>query len=99
VSELKGALRLATKESDRAKALKEEFGKLGIGIEVEGDLMLVTGARPRGGRVDSRGDHRIAMAAAVAGLAAGGEVLIDGAECVAKSWPAFFDDLEALVVR
>lgn len=99
VSELKGALRLASKESDRAKALQEEFGKLGIGIELEGDLMRVTGARPRGGRVDSRGDHRIAMAAAVAGLAASGEVLIDGAECVAKSWPAFFDDLEALVVR
>lgn len=96
VSVLTGARRLASKESDRARALKEEFGSLGIAVEVDGDRMLVTGGRPAGGRVDSRGDHRIAMAAAVAGLAATGEVLIDGAECVAKSWPGFFGDLASL---
>jgi len=97
LSVLTGARRLASKESDRATALKEEFGRLGIKVEVEGDRMLVTGGRPRGGRVDSRGDHRIAMAAAVAGLAASGEVQIEGAECVAKSWPSFFEDLGALL--
>ncbi|HTX72620.1 MAG TPA: 3-phosphoshikimate 1-carboxyvinyltransferase, partial [Rectinemataceae bacterium] len=55
--------------------------------------LVVRGGTLRGGRVDSRGDHRIAMAAAVAGLIAQSPVLIDGAECVAKSWPGFFEDL------
>ena len=100
---LRGAARLRGKESDRAAALSEEFASLGAEIEVEGDLMLVRGGRGRkpgaclaGGRVDSRNDHRIAMAAAVASLACDGPVEIEGAECVAKSWPTFFEDLAAI---
>lgn len=125
---LRGADRLRAKESDRAAALSEELGKLGIRIEVEGDRMLVRGrgagaaGRPDGGAdrsggdvgssnqgggagaavvgpVDSRGDHRIAMAAAVAALAGPGPVEIRGAECVAKSYPNFFEDLAALGAR
>jgi 3-phosphoshikimate 1-carboxyvinyltransferase len=96
---LRGALRLRAKESDRAAALSEEFGKLGARVTVEGDLMRVAGAgaaaggRLAGGRIDSRGDHRIAMAAAVASLLCSSPVEIEGAECVAKSWPVFFEDL------
>ncbi|HOX13571.1 MAG TPA: 3-phosphoshikimate 1-carboxyvinyltransferase [Spirochaetia bacterium] len=117
---LTGAGRLRAKESDRAAALAEELGKLGIRIEVEGDRMLVRGrgsgsaGRPGGEAgtsspggtatgeasvVDSRGDHRIAMAAAVAALAGAGPVEIRGAECVSKSYPAFFEDLAALGAR
>ena len=97
VSLLRGATRLRGKESDRAPVLRDEFGKLGVRVEIEGDLMRVWGSdRVQGGRVDSHGDHRIAMAAAVASLIAEDGVLIDGAECVAKSWPAFFEDFEGI---
>jgi len=107
VTTLRGAARLKAKESDRATALREEFGKLGIPVEVEGDLMRVHGdAGRRGGsaevrlgaqvHIDPRGDHRMAMAAAIAALVGGSVVEIEGAECVSKSWPSFFEDLEAL---
>ncbi len=101
VTELRGASRLRAKESDRAAALSEEFGKLGLRVDVDEDLMTVHGLggqRLRPGSVSSRGDHRIAMAAAVAALAGSGQVSIEGAECVSKSWPEFFDVLDALQV-
>lgn len=91
-----GAGRLKAKESDRAAALAEELGALGARIRVEGDRMIIEGGRLGAGSVDARGDHRIAMAAAVAALAADGPVDVIGAECVAKSWPSFFEDLAAL---
>jgi 3-phosphoshikimate 1-carboxyvinyltransferase len=94
---IRGAERLRGKESDRASALSEEFGRLGASVEVEGDIMTVRGTgRLRGGPVDSRGDHRIAMAAAVASLYSEAPVDIAGPECVAKSWPTFFEDLAAV---
>ena len=94
---LHGAARLRAKESDRATVLRDEFGRLGVRVELDGDLMRVGGrGRVSGGLVDSHGDHRIAMAAAVASLIAEGEVLIEGAECVSKSWPGFFEDLEGI---
>jgi 3-phosphoshikimate 1-carboxyvinyltransferase len=96
VTHLSGATRLATKESDRAAALSEEFGKMGIDVKVSGDDMWVRGGSVKPGRVDSRGDHRIAMAAAVAALSGEGEVIIGGAECVSKSWPGFFEDLGSI---
>jgi 3-phosphoshikimate 1-carboxyvinyltransferase len=99
---IRGAERLRGKESDRAAALSEEFCALGVTVLVEGDLMTVRGRGLDGrgvlggGRVDSRGDHRIAMAAAVASLITSGPVDVEGAECVAKSWPSFYDDLAAV---
>jgi len=93
-SRLKGVGRLRGKESDRAAALSEELGKLGARIRIEGDQMIVQGgSRLGGGTVDSRGDHRIAMAAALASFLSDGPIAIDGAECVSKSWPGFFEDL------
>lgn len=89
---LRGASRLRVKESDRAASLSEEFGNLGLDVVVDGDSMTIRG-RIRSGTVSSRGDHRIAMAAAVAALAGSGRVCIEGAECVAKSWPGFFEAL------
>ncbi len=91
---LKGAKRLSFKESDRSLALKEEFGKLGVLVNVDEDIMTIDG----GGRVgtaitNSHHDHRIAMAVAVAALIADGPVEIEGAEAIRKSYPDFYDDI------
>ncbi|MDX9898999.1 MAG: 3-phosphoshikimate 1-carboxyvinyltransferase [Spirochaetia bacterium] len=102
ITRLLGADRLRTKESDRARALSEEFAALGLKVIVDGNEMIIEGRTDRpsgrlsGGTVSARGDHRIAMAAAVAALAADGAVHIEGAESVAKSWPGFFDDLASI---
>lgn len=98
-SRIAGVGRLRTKESDRAAALAGEFGKLGLPVVVDGDeLVIRPGVRLRGGTVSARGDHRVAMALAVAGLAADGRVVIEGAECVGKSYPGFFADMASLSV-
>ena len=96
VTTIKGVSRLVHKESDRAATLKEEFGKMNINIEIDGDLMKITGGQPTGARVESHDDHRIAMAVAVAALGATGKVNIRDSQCVAKSYPGFFDDLRHL---
>jgi 3-phosphoshikimate 1-carboxyvinyltransferase len=96
VSTIKGVSRLIYKESDRAAALKDEFGKMNIRIEIKDDLMSVTGGQPGGAHVESHDDHRIAMAVAVASLGATGRVYIRDSQCVAKSYPGFFDDLRGL---
>ena len=93
VSEIKGASRLIHKESNRALALIEEFGKMNISIEMKGDALLITGGKIQGACVDSHNDHRIAMAAAVAALGAAGPVTVKDSDCVAKSYPEFFNDL------
>jgi 3-phosphoshikimate 1-carboxyvinyltransferase len=91
-----GASRLRHKESDRAQALSEEFGRLGARVQAGGDEIEVSGGPLEGGTAGARGDHRIAMALAAAAVAARGPVRIEGAECVAKSYPAFFDDLAGM---
>ena len=94
---IKGVSRLAHKESDRALTLQEEFGKLGIDILINGDVMGIQGSPVlNAARVHSRHDHRIAMAAAVAALRADGPVMIEKADAINKSYPAFFDDLSKL---
>ncbi|MEM2137625.1 MAG: 3-phosphoshikimate 1-carboxyvinyltransferase [Candidatus Anstonellaceae archaeon] len=98
-SRIWGAERLKGKESDRGAALASELGELGAEIAVRGDEMLVAGTRLRGGvKVDSHNDHRIAMACAVAALKCEGGVEIGNAECVSKSYPRFFHDLDSLRV-
>jgi 3-phosphoshikimate 1-carboxyvinyltransferase len=96
ISNIKGVSRLKYKESDRAKTLKEEFGKMNINIEIKDDIMSVTGGKPKGAHVESHEDHRIAMALAVASLGADSRVYIRDSQCVAKSYPGFFDDLRKL---
>jgi 3-phosphoshikimate 1-carboxyvinyltransferase len=61
--------------------------------------MRVRGGKIRGCTIDSHGDHRIAMSMAIAALTADAPITIEGAECVAKSYPSFFDDLEQLIVK
>jgi len=95
-SVIEGVHRLAHKESNRAQTLQEELGKMGIGIELQDDLMIIEGGTVRGADVHARHDHRIAMACAVAALRAGGPVSIDNAEAVNKSYPQFWDHLRQL---
>ena len=96
VSSIKGVGRLEHKESNRAVALQSEFGKMGITIDVDGDIMRITGGPLNAATIDSHNDHRIAMAAAISAQTANGVVAIDGAECVAKSYPEFFEDLKSI---
>lgn len=97
ITKIKGAERLTHKESNRALTLQEVFLKLGIKIELQGDLMLVYGGgQLSGAEVHSHHDHRIAMAAAVAALGANGPVTISDAEAIDKSYPEFYTDLRRL---
>lgn len=93
---LAGIDRLRHKESDRASALRAEFSRLGADIRFEGNALVVRGGTLAGGMVDPHGDHRMAMALAVAGLRADAEVVVDEAGCVGKSYPRFFEDLAAI---
>lgn len=93
-----GELRL--KESDRLATTALNLRAMGAEVEEFADGLSVSGpVRLRGARVDSHGDHRIAMAFSIAALIAEGETEIDGSECVAISFPEFFPLLESLAVR
>jgi len=96
-SVIAGAGELRLKESDRVAAMAEGLSAMGADIEVQEDGWVIKGPRRlEGARVDSAGDHRIAMALAVAALIADGKTEIEGAECVDISYPGFFDHLEYL---
>jgi 3-phosphoshikimate 1-carboxyvinyltransferase len=97
--EVRGAAELRVKESDRISAVVENLRRMGADVEEFKDGFRVGRSRLKGARVDSFGDHRIAMAFAVAGLVADGETEIDGAECAAVSFPRFFEELESVVVH
>ncbi len=96
---ISGAERLRHKESDRASALVEELSALGANIKVEANQMIIEGVQLDGGRIKSHNDHRIAMAGAIAALACKGKVEIEDEECISKSYPGFFGDLEEIMVR
>lgn len=94
-SEIRGAGELRVKESDRISALAAGLQAMGAEVEELDDGLRVTGPRPLGGaHVDSRGDHRIAMAFAVAGMLADGVTEIAGAESVAISDPGFWEQVD-----
>jgi 3-phosphoshikimate 1-carboxyvinyltransferase len=94
---IEGVNRLTHKESNRALTLQEEFAKLGIEIVLQDDLMLVKGGTTvKGATTHSHHDHRIAMACAVAGLRSSGEVVIEEAGAINKSYPDFYGHLEKL---
>ena len=91
-----GTHRLVAKESNRAGTLKEIFGKMGIEILLLKDEMHITGGKIKSAVVSSHHDHRIAMAAAIAGLGASGLIEIENAESINKSYPQFYNDLKKL---
>ena len=94
---LKGVSRLLHKESNRALTLQDEFDKMGVTIELNGDMMVIYGGGVvKGADVHSHHDHRIAMACAVAGLKSDSEMVIEEAQAVKKSYPDFYNDLKSL---
>src|SRR6202795_3579033 len=94
--EIRDAKELRVKESDRIAALVENLKLVGATAEERPEGLKVEGRKAgklRGAEIDPHGDHRIAMAFAVAGLAAEGATVIRGAECAGVSYPTFFEDL------
>lgn len=90
---IRGAAELRIKESDRIVAMAEGLRTLGCKIQVHHDGWVVEGGSLHGGEVDARGDHRVAMAFAIAALVAKAPVMIKQAGSVAKSYRGFFDCL------
>jgi len=100
--EIRDAAELRVKESDRIAALAENLRRMGATVEERPDGLRVEGRRAgklHGAEIDPRGDHRIAMAFAVAGLAANGPTIIRDADCAGVSYPTFFEDLNRLAER
>ena len=93
---VRGAQELRVKESDRITMLARGFSALGLDIEEYPDGFTIHGGPPAGGEADAAGDHRLAMAFAIAGSRADGSVQVTGAEAVAVSYPGFFDQLDRI---
>jgi 3-phosphoshikimate 1-carboxyvinyltransferase len=94
-SRIYNAGRLRLKESDRLAALAQELGAIGADIREEGDSLVIRGKESlAGGRADAHGDHRIAMALAVAAIGCESPVELTGWESVSKSYPGFWEDFE-----
>jgi 3-phosphoshikimate 1-carboxyvinyltransferase len=96
VTDIRDAAELAVKESDRIGTLHEELGRLGVGVEPRPDGLVVRGGHPAAGAFASHGDHRIAMAMAVAANAVAGDSRVQGWPAVSSSYPEFARDLVRL---
>lgn len=95
---VRDAAELRYKESDRIETTVSNLQRMGVDIEALDDGFVIEGpCRLKGNRVESFGDHRIAMAMAVAGLAAEGKTVIEDSQAVGVSYPGFFDDMRRLV--
>jgi len=100
--EIRDAKELRVKESDRIAALAENLKRMGARVDERPDGLRVEGraaGRLRGAEIEPHGDHRIAMAFAVAGLAAEGSTGIRDAECAGVSYPEFYKELDRLAER
>ncbi|MCK4261843.1 3-phosphoshikimate 1-carboxyvinyltransferase [bacterium] len=98
-SQIRGASELRVKETDRLRALATNLTKLGARVEEGEDGLIIQGGRHLiGTEVDSFGDHRMAMAMAVAGLVAEGETTVTNTDCINTSFPKFMDTLERIAV-
>ncbi|MDY6825739.1 MAG: 3-phosphoshikimate 1-carboxyvinyltransferase [Bacillota bacterium] len=97
-TEIKDAAELRVKETDRISALAGQLKRLGVRIEEKKDGMIIEGeSRLVGNDVESCGDHRIAMALAVAGLAAQGDTIVHDAEVIGISFPGFMAAMRSLI--
>ncbi len=94
-SELRGIERARLKESDRPSALSEGLQKMGIKVTEEKNRLTITGSPARGALIDTRGDHRIAMAFSLLGSVVS-DTVIDHAECVSKTYPEYWETLKSL---
>ncbi|MGD9495876.1 MAG: 3-phosphoshikimate 1-carboxyvinyltransferase, partial [Armatimonadota bacterium] len=94
---IRDAEELRVKESDRLAAMAQMLRAMGATVRERADGLEIDGPTPlTGATIDSRHDHRIAMCAAVAGLIARGETIVEGVECIATSFPGFAETLRAL---
>ena len=93
ITEVLDAGELAVKESNRIAAVQQMVSGLGLAVEARPDGLLIRGGQPRASTFESYGDHRIAMAAAVAANALDGESAVRGWRIVGSSYPEFSDDL------
>ena len=93
---IQGAAELRVKESDRLAVMCQQLRGLGVDLDETEDGAVIRGGRVLGGRVDSHGDHRIAMSLAVLALVAEGPIDIDNAQWIRTSYPGFVDDMKAL---
>jgi 3-phosphoshikimate 1-carboxyvinyltransferase len=96
VTEFRDAAELVVKESNRIATINQELAQLGVGCEPLPDGLVIRGGSPRPGLLKSHGDHRVAMAAAVAANALDGATTVRGWRSVASSYPEFLDDLTTL---
>jgi 3-phosphoshikimate 1-carboxyvinyltransferase len=96
VTDVRDAAELSVKESDRIATVKHMLTSLGLAVETRTDGLAIRGGRPVAARFESFGDHRIAMAAAVAANAIDGESSVGGWRIVGTSYPEFADDLKRL---
>ena len=94
-SEFEGIGRARLKESNRVAAVREGLERMGVKVAEEENRMLITGSNLKGAVVDSHDDHRIAMAFSILGTRAG-NTTINGAECVSKTFPEFWDILKSI---
>jgi 3-phosphoshikimate 1-carboxyvinyltransferase len=100
--EIRDAAELRVKESDRIAALAENLRRMGATVEERKDGLKVAGraaGKLRGAEIEPHGDHRIAMAFAVAALGAEGDTTIRDADCAGVSYPTFYEDLERVAER
>jgi 3-phosphoshikimate 1-carboxyvinyltransferase len=95
VTELVGISRARLKESNRVFAARQGLERMGIEVREEPDRLKIRGSVPRGAVIDSHGDHRVAMAFTALGLRIGNTV-VQGAECVSKTFPDFWEAVREL---
>jgi len=95
VSQFVGIERARLKESNRVAALRQGLEGMGIKVTEESHRLTVTGSQPKGSVIDSKNDHRIAMAFSILGSVAG-ETIINDAECVSKTYPEFWNALKSI---
>lgn len=96
-SEIKGLHRLVNKESNRQRSIVKMLNVFGVNFKIVSDSIFIEGnGVVQGGTIATYNDHRMSMAGAMAACIAASEITIDNVECVAKSYPNFFNDLEAL---
>ncbi|MCE2983889.1 MAG: 3-phosphoshikimate 1-carboxyvinyltransferase [Parachlamydia sp.] len=93
-TQLVNAANARNKESDRLHAMRTELSKMGACIEEWGEGLCIRLSKLKGAMVDSHGDHRIAMALIVAGMGAEGETVVQGVDCIQKSYPHFIEDMQ-----
>ena len=98
VSEFVGIDRARIKESNRVSAVREELEKMGIKVTEEKDRLTIAGSEPKASVIDTRNDHRIAMAFSILGSVTSGTIIND-AECVSKTFPEFWDILKSIGVK